>query len=217
MNYKFKFEKSDYKRKLINFIERYVLKKFYKPVILEFGVRKGISTRIFINYCNQYGGQLISVDVNNCKEVTKDRKWTFIQSRDDDFEYLSKQIPKKIDIIHLDSLHTANHVEKILYYYYKKLKVNGLFVIDDVSWIPYLQNKKKNSFGNELANLETFKRILEIFSSNTDRFDLDFSFINSGLGIIKKNNLKKLNLKDPTQSRQYSVKNLFRKIYYFLK
>ena len=65
---------------------------------------------------------------------------TFIQSRDDNFDYLENKLPKKFDVIYLDSLHEADHVEKILYYYFDKLKIGGLFFIDDTSWLPYIEN-----------------------------------------------------------------------------
>ena len=51
-----------------------------------------------------------------------DSNWTFIQSRDDNFDYLENK-HQKFDVIYLDSLHEADHVEKILYYYFDKLKI----------------------------------------------------------------------------------------------
>ncbi len=39
---------------------------------------------------------------------------------------INKYLKKKIDIIFVDTTHTANHVEKIFYLYFKKLKINGI-------------------------------------------------------------------------------------------
>ena len=35
---------------------------------------------------------------------------------------------------------------KLLFLYFDKLKVGGVFVIDDTSMLPYLKNREKNNF-----------------------------------------------------------------------
>ena len=67
----------------------------------------------------------------------------------------SQKLPKKFDVIYLDSLHEADHV-KIFYHYFKKLKVGGFFFIDDISWLPYLSKKKRNNFYCEINNPRNF-------------------------------------------------------------
>ena len=44
----------------------------------------------------------------------KNKNWTFIKSRDDDYQLISEYIGNKLDIIYLDTMHTADHVEKII-------------------------------------------------------------------------------------------------------
>ncbi len=208
---KIKSHSSPYHRKIIDVV-KYYLKDFKNPKILEFGVRKGISTKIFLDLCNKNNGKLISVDVDNYKSLFKSKNWTFIQSRDDDYKYIKKFLPKKLDIIHLDSLHEAKHVAKIIYYYYPLLKPGGIFLVDDISCLPYLRGTKKNSFGNEIANQETFEIIQEIFFFNKENCDLGYSFVDSGLAIIRKLNNKKLNLSRKLNYRKYSTLNSLRKI-----
>ena len=38
----------------------------------------------------------------------------FLKSRDDDFKFLDKYLSKDLDVIYLDSLHTAEHVKNFL-------------------------------------------------------------------------------------------------------
>jgi predicted O-methyltransferase YrrM len=194
-----------------------LIENFQKPNILEFGVQNGRSTKKFLEICKKNKGFLTSIDIADCSHLFIDKNWTFIRSRDDDFEYLEKKIPKKFDIIFLDSLHEANHVEKILYYYYSKLNVGGYFFIDDISQIPYLKDKERNSFYCEINNTETNQRILEIYNNNTDLFDLSFSYISSGLAIIKKNKEKNLKRKKALLSRKFTIKNLLRNIWKLIK
>ena len=76
------------------------IEKIHKPLILEFGVRDGISTNFFLDLCKKNNGKLYSVDVNDCSKVSSDSNWTFIKSRDDNFSYIEKNIPQYFDIIY---------------------------------------------------------------------------------------------------------------------
>jgi hypothetical protein len=204
---------SDYLKKIENFMinETY---KHKKPTILEFGVRNGRSTELFLKVCKKNNGRLFSVDINDHSKLFKNSKWTFIKSRDDNFDYLDKKIPSKIDVIFLDSLHFASHVEKIFYHYYKKLKIGGEFYIDDISWLPYLKNSKRNNFYCEINNYETFNTLLDIYNGNINNFDIYFSFVSSGMcKIIKRN--KTLLKKKIAMTRTKSFKNLARKLLSF--
>lgn len=206
---------SDYLHKIDTFLKK-DLYKINNPQIVEFGVREGRSTNLFLDLCDKNNGKLFSVDIEDYSNLFKNKNWKFIKSRDDNFEYLEKLLPKEIDIIYLDSLHEANHVEKIFYYYYSKLKINGYFFIDDISWVPYLQGEERNNFYCEINNKETFERILSIYLSNQNNFDLEFSFISSGMCKIKKKS-DKLNFKKELKYRSNSIKNYLRKILKIIK
>ena len=131
----------DYNYKIYNFINP-CLQKFKDISILEFGVKEGRSTKLFLDFCKKNNGKVFSIDIDDYSKKFNDDNWTFIKSRDDDFKFLDQKLPKKFDVIYLDSLHEADHVEKIFYHYFKKLKVGGFFFIDDISWLPYLSKKK---------------------------------------------------------------------------
>ena len=179
--------------------------------ILELGVQKGRSTLRFLELCKNNNGKLYSVDVDDCRNVTKDINWTFIQSRDDDFKYIKSIIPNKLDVIFIDTLHEAKHVKNLIYNYYNLLKLGGYIFIDDISHLPYL-DKKKTSFYCEINNKETFNEILKIYYFNQDNFNLNFSFESSGLAIIKKKNIENLNETKKIISRENSLKNIIRLI-----
>ena len=203
--------KNDYERKLINFMIDEI-KDQRDLKILEFGVRKGVSTKFFLEICKKNNGKLYSVDIDNCSNLFNDDNWKFIHCRDDDFKKIEKEIPNEFDLIYLDSYHEPNHVEKIINYYYPKLRVNGLYVIDDICWIPYVKNNYRDSFGNEKANIDTFNRILELYFTNKDNFDLDFTFVGSGLAKIFKRNSSELNYRKNIPTRSNLFKNFIKKI-----
>ena len=201
---------SDYDYKIKVFLESQI-QEMSEPNILEFGVREGRSTKIFLDLCKKKGGKLFSVDVDDYSNLFDDTNWTFLKTRDDNFEFLKKKLPKKFDLIYLDSLHEANHVEKIFSHYYDFLKIGGHFYIDDISWLPYLKSNLRNNFYCEINNKETFERLIEIYNNNINNFDIFFTFISSGMcRIVKKND--QLNVHKKIATREKSIKNIFRKI-----
>tara|TARA_Y100000591_G_C21591064_1_gene573166 strand:- start:3 stop:638 length:636 start_codon:yes stop_codon:yes gene_type:complete len=177
--------------------------------ILELGVREGISSKKFLEICNQNNGKLVSIDIDDCSKVSNDKRWTFIHSSDDNFEIVDKEINSKLDLIYIDSYHEPNHVEKVFNHYYNYLKIGGICVIDDISWLPYCKNEYRDNEYSEMINKSIFKKILEIYNQNKDKFSLEFYFEGSGLAIIRK---KKdvLNESKRILSRDFSVKNILK-------
>tara|TARA_B100001964_G_C14149332_1_gene561262 strand:+ start:276 stop:914 length:639 start_codon:yes stop_codon:yes gene_type:complete len=189
-----------------------IFEKINNPMILEFGVQEGRSTHEFLKWCQLKNGKLFSFDIEDCSNVSNNDAWKFYKSRDDNFKFIFSKIPEELDVIFLDTLHEADHVEKIFYNYFSFLKVGGYFIIDDISHLPYLKGSDRNNFYCEINNQETFKRILEIYEPNKEIFDLNFSFISSGLAIIKKKLNNKLNKKKIIKTRENSIKNKLRKL-----
>ncbi len=192
------------------------INKIQNIIILELGVQKGISTIKFLELCKKNNGKLFSVDIDDCSSVSNDENWTFLRSRDDNFQYIKSLVPKKIDILYIDTLHEARHVKNIIYNYYDLIKVGGYLFIDDISHLPYL-DKKKTSFYCEINNKETFDMLLSIYYYNQNCFDLNFCFKSSGLAIIRKNSDTKLTEIKKLKLRSNSIKNFVRKIWQKLK
>ena len=193
------------------------LKNLKEPNILELEVQNGISTKKFIDLCNTTNGHLYSVDIDDCSSASTSDRWTFIKSRDDNFEFIKDNIPKELDVIYIDTLHEAKHVEKILYGYYDLLKVDGYIFVDDISHLPYIKNSPRNNFYCEINNQETFNKILEIYNENQKNIDLNFSFFSSGTAIIKKNTSNNLLKNKSLALRQFSIKNIIRLLWKSLK
>lgn len=202
----------DFNYKLDNFLFPHIY-QIQEPIILELGVQKGRSTKKFLQLCNKNNGKLFSVDLDDCSNVSKDKRWKFFQTRDDNFEFIKSQIPNKIDVLFIDTLHEANHVKKLIYEYYPLLSSNGYIFIDDISHLPYLKNSQRNNFYCEINNQETLKMLLEIYSENSENIDISFSFISSGLAIIKKKTDKNLNQSKKLYFREFSIKNFSRKLW----
>ena len=87
--------------------------------------------------------QLIWMTAQMCLMILR---WKFFQSRDDNFEFIKSQIPNKIDVLFIDTLHEASHVKKLIFAYYPLLNNGGYIFIDDISHLPYLKNKDRITF-----------------------------------------------------------------------
>ena len=195
----------------INFIYKNI-KGIKRPKILEFGVRDGISTNLFLSICEKNNGNLISVDVDDCSRLFDNKRWKFFKTRDDNFNFIKNKI-KKLDVINIDSYHEPNHIKKLIYYYYKYLKINGIIFIDDVSWLPYVKNSYRPNSFNEITNKRTFNKLLEIYFSNIKNIDLEISFANSGTVMITKKKNKILQEPDEIINSENNLKNIMKKIY----
>lgn len=184
------------------------------PNILELGVQKGNSTKMFLDICNKNDGYLTSIDIKDCSSVSMDKRWKFIFSSDDNFEYIDQHITNKnFNILFIDSYHEPSHVRKVFYHYFYYLKKNALIFIDDVMWLPYVENGVRDNDFSERINRLTFNKLLEIFNNNVENLTLDINFNGSGLAILKKIG-DKLNEEKEIKNRLFSIKNLIKKFIY---
>jgi len=207
---------SDFNYKLDNFLFP-IIKEINNPTILELGVQKGRSTKKFLDICKKNNGKLFSIDIDDCSNIINDKSWNFYQTRDDNFEYIKSKIPEKIDILFIDTLHEANHVKKLINEYYPIIKKNGFIFIDDISHLPYLKNKDRDNFYCEINNKETFDLLISIYSENTENFDLSFTFVSSGLAIIKKKTDSELFDYTKLNERGLTTKNILRRLWRIVK
>ena len=83
-----------YEYKIKNFIEDQI-RNIQNPSIIEFGVKEGRSTKMFLDLCEKNNGKLFSIDITDYSSLFKNKNWNFILSRDDNFEYLEDKLPKK--------------------------------------------------------------------------------------------------------------------------
>ena len=104
------------------------------------------------------------------------------------------------------------HVKNIIYNYYDLLNKDGYFFIDDISWLPYLKKNEFDNFYCEINNKETFDHFLNIFDKNSKNFEITFFFKDTGTAVIEKLNNNELSNDQKIRTREFSIKNFFRKL-----
>lgn len=162
------------------------------PIIVELGVDRGSSTKIFLNaISNKSNASLISVDIADCSSAARSDKWTFIQSDSLDIEFILSKAPiikqNGIDLLYVDSSHSAVHVKKEIECFYPFLNKDASIFFDDCDYFPYMHNQRKNNAAVEFG-LRKIKILIEdIFRSNQEDLELSMYYGSSGLARLKKN------------------------------
>ena len=64
---------TDYTYKIDTFIKKNI-SKIQKPQIVEFGVKEGRSTKLFLDICNQNNGKLYSIDIDDYSNLFNDTR-----------------------------------------------------------------------------------------------------------------------------------------------
>jgi len=171
------------------------------PVILELGVDRGQSTKVFLNAIhNKKSSYLVSVDIRDCSDVSDSKKWKFLKMDSSNVEKIIEAAPilkRGIDVIYVDSLHTPQHVYKEVYGWFPFLKKGGVIFFDDIDSNPYLRGQRKDNVGIELSNRKILELIESIFVSNIDIIDLTLMRGSTGLARLDKICNKEINLKPP--------------------
>ncbi|MDB2591532.1 class I SAM-dependent methyltransferase [Candidatus Pelagibacter bacterium] len=171
------------------------------PIIVELGVDKGQSTRIFLNAISEKSNsRLISVDIRDCKDAVKSDKWEFVQQNSVDVDLLLSKKPilkNGIDILYVDSLHTESHVLKEIYGFFEYIKPNGLIFFDDIDSGPYMSGQRKDSINTEIDNRKIFNLLEAIFRANYSSIDFSIHRGSTGLAKFKKRSALGDKLKDP--------------------
>ncbi|MCU0511110.1 MAG: class I SAM-dependent methyltransferase [Anaerolineae bacterium] len=159
------------------------------PVVLEFGVDKGMSTCLLAAACEENGGWLYSVDIADCSAAIRSPVWTFIQSDDLQVAEILAAAPALRDgvhLLHIDSAHSREHVEQQLLRWYPYVRQGGYITFHDVDATPYLAGQRKDDPRHEPEALGVPDTIRRFFYANEDALFLEFHFGSTGMGIMRK-------------------------------
>jgi predicted O-methyltransferase YrrM len=163
--------------------------QFEQPTILECGVHEGWSTGVLAKACEEHGGRLISIDINDCSDAISSSCWTFIQSDDTNLEFIFTEAPllkAGIDLIYIDSRHSGAHVARLIDLYYPHVNSGGYLTFDDIDPGPYMRGQRKDHPQREVAWREISNRVQDFFYANQDDLRLEFHFGSTGLAVMKK-------------------------------
>ena len=129
------------------------LAEIKNPIIVELGVDKtALSTKNFLNYINDNGGKLYSIDIKDFSHVLKQQnfnnykidRWRFLKSNDLNLQKIfdmAPEITKGIDLLYVDSLHDPTHVKNIIEKWFNHVNKMGYIFFDDTESRLYREQK----------------------------------------------------------------------------
>ncbi|MCY3575419.1 MAG: class I SAM-dependent methyltransferase [Chloroflexi bacterium] len=91
-----------------------------------------------------------------------------------------------IDLIYIDSLHSARHVADLIMLWYPKVRQGGWLAFDDVDPGPYLRGQRKDNANQELAWRAIRQVIMDFFYANKDDLLLEIHYRSTGLAMMRK-------------------------------
>lgn len=188
--------------------------------ILELGVAQGQSTRVFLNAIDgKPDSRLISVDIRDCATAAASHQWTFIRADSADAEHvvaLQPVLRQGIDILYVDSLHTADHVLKEVRGFYPYLNKGAVVFLDDIDSFPYMRGQRKDNVGKEIANRSIDRLVERIFLSNIKELDLTVFRGSTGLARLDKRSPRGAPFTPPGTYRARHSRRLWTLIYRLL-
>lgn len=189
-----------------------------RPVVLEFGVERGSSTKKFIEFAEKNSGKVFSVDIADCSNVSNSECWKFLQSNDLNVEHVIdtfNEIKNEgVDIIFIDSLHEADHVKKLICNYFKFLKQDGAIFVDDIDSLPL--RLKKNIWGSIVSDL-TLDAIKEFYNNNYDKCSLKIFYDKDENGLAMLSTNSKFGTQPNSVNKVWNYNIFFKIIYPLLK
>lgn len=163
----------------VDLVRQVSLDNVYPPLVVELGVRHGVSTIAWLYALTKVGrGHLWSVDVNFPADDAPIRqldgadkeRWTFVLGRDDAPRTLDA-MPRACDIVFIDTAHTRAQTQLELEIYAPRVRSGGRIVLHDT-----LENAVEDGFPVLAA--------IEEFVAKHSRSWIHHRF-NNGLGIIE--------------------------------
>lgn len=83
------------------------LREAAKGNVFEIGVRSGVSTAALLMGVRDHGGDVVSLDINDCHDLYDDPNWRFIRGHSVvDSERILRALTSPLDLLFIDSDHT---------------------------------------------------------------------------------------------------------------
>jgi predicted O-methyltransferase YrrM len=154
-------------------------------LIVELGVRGGVSTLVFERVARLCGATLVSVDLNDCSQVIDAPHWHFVQADDVAF---SKRFPAwceqhgltpQIDVLFIDTSHYFDHTVQEIEHWFPLLAPNALVFFHDTNQ-KVLYKRQDRSLGLGWENHRGVIRALEAYFGHDFLETLDFTLVEPG-------------------------------------
>lgn len=172
-------------------------------LIVELGVRGGASTFVFERVARVTGARLVSVDIEDCSNVSTDPEWVFVQEDDVTFgkrfeEWAkSEEMPYPIDVLFVDTSHTYQHTLDEIEAWTPHLSPDATMIFHDTNLRLFYRRDDGTIGVGWPGRREVIQGLEESFGFEidetrparltTDSIELDHRPISNGLTVIELN------------------------------
>ncbi len=121
-------------------------------LIVELGVRRGESTFVLERVAKLTDAKLVSVDIEDCSDVSNWDEWHFVQEDDikfaDRFEEYCKEndLPDSIDVLFIDTSHLYEHTKAEINHWFPHLADNAIVALHDTN-MDVVYHRENGSLG----------------------------------------------------------------------
>lgn len=160
-----------------------------RPTVVEFGSATGHSTCTALTACEEAGGRLVSIDIEDFADSASSDHWQFIRSDDREVAFILEQAPglrEGIDVLFIDSVHTRQHVQKLLELWFPLVKKGGCMVFHDTDPMTYRPGGRTPNRERHRSYLDMSNYLQEFFHGNIDQLFFSCHFGISGIGVMTK-------------------------------
>jgi hypothetical protein len=173
--------------------------------ILEIGILNGESLKIFQEYFNF--ANIIGIDINDKSHIKYDRVTT-IKGDQSDKNLLNNFKDDFFDIILDDGSHKMSHQQISFGLLFKKLKSNGIYVIEDLH-TSYNEYRENIIYGDSLFGLETDNRTIDFLNGLASNNEIN-KFLTSDEYKYLKENIKSIEISETHRknSNEFSITSI---------
>ncbi|GEM_PF-2122978 len=183
-----------------------LVERFDRPVVLELGTAKGLSTCLLLSACERRSGRMVSVDIQDYADVAQSPAWQFVQADDARVEDVLAQAPhlrEGIDLVHVDSCHTYEHVTRQLMGWYPYVKAGGCLTFHDVDPAACGPTGFKPSPSTYQDLQGVARAVKDFFRANEDELFLTIHYGATGMAVMHKLSALGTEPRPPAQRTKY--------------
>ena len=154
-------------------------------LIVELGVRGGESTFVFERAAKVCGSRLVSVDIDDCSNVSKMKGWEFVKADDiafaKDFPQWCRKwgIKPGIDVLFIDTSHEYEHTKNEIKSWFPFLSSAGKVIFHDTN-LREVYFRKDGSMGIGWDGKRAVMRAIEEYMGSHYNENMDFVDVKNG-------------------------------------
>jgi hypothetical protein len=159
------------------------------PVVLELGTQHGTSAKALLAACKENGGTVVSVDLQDCSQISQAPNFIFVQSDSTSVRNILSKAPilsQGIHMLYVDTTRHRSHLQKEVASWWPFIRPEGWLFCRGVDPGPYRRGARKDAIVLEKEAEERARFFIEFSVANVESCDLAIHYGSTGLAVVRK-------------------------------